>query len=102
VTVQFFFAKKSSNVAVAAFVEVMEHGEKPNVSDVKYHAHFRRSVRSICGIDCESDEVLECMEAMKIVHQNAWHDLKNVIVVEDGCGEKSPTGSTSPSSVVSP
>jgi lipoyl(octanoyl) transferase len=102
VTVQFFFTKKSSNIAIAAFIEVMEHKEKPNVSDVKYHVHFRKSVCSICGIDCESEEVLECLEAMTIVHRNAWHDLKEVIMMEEGCGEKSPTGTTIRSSVISP
>ncbi|KAL3805106.1 hypothetical protein HJC23_003334 [Cyclotella cryptica] len=102
VTVQFFFNKKSSNIAIAAFIEVMEHEDKPNVSDVKYHVHFRKCVHSICGIDCDSDEVLECIEAMTIVHQNAWHDLKEELMMEDGCGDKSPTGTTVPSSVVSP
>lgn len=102
VTVQFFFTKKPSNIAIAAFIEVMQHHEQPNVKEVKYHKHFRKCVFSICGIDCESDEVVECLEAMSIVHKNAWHELEGEMSFKEECGEKSPVASTSRTSVVSP
>lgn len=91
VTVQFFFTKNPSNIAIAAFIEVMQHEDKPNVPDMKYQKHFKKCVKSICGIDCESDEIAECIDAMTVVHRNAWCDLKAEILFDDG--ELSPNGS---------
>lgn len=99
VTVQFFFTKNPSSIAIAAFIEVMQHEDKPNVPEVKYQRHFKKYVHSICGIDCKSDEVVECIEAMTIVHKNAWHDLKEEMLCDDS--EKSPIGSI-PAHVIFP
>ncbi|KAL7510691.1 hypothetical protein ACHAXN_007557, partial [Cyclotella atomus] len=90
VTVPFFFTKNPSHNAIAACIEVMQHEDKPNVPEVKYQKHFKKCIWSICGIDCESDEVVECIDAMAIIHKNAWYDLKEEMLQDGG---KSPTGS---------
>ena len=91
VTVPFFFTKNPAHVAIAAFIDVMQHKDKPNIPEVKYQEHFCKFVYSVCGIDCKSDEVVECSKAMTIVHRNAWHDLKESNLF---CGnEISPTTS---------
>lgn len=84
VTVRFFFTKNPAHVAIAAFIDVMQHEDKPNIPEVKYQEHFCRFVYSVYGIDCKSDDVVECVEAMKIVHRNAWHDLKEADLFCDG------------------
>ena len=99
VSVEFFFTKNPSHVAIAAFIEVIQHEDKPNVPDIKYQKHFKKCIKSICGIDCESDEVAECIDAMYVVHKNAWSDLKEEMIYDDG--ELSPTGSI-PKHVVFP
>lgn len=91
VTVQFFFTRNPSHIAIAAFIEVMQHEDKPNVPEVRYQKHFKKCVWSMCGIDCESDGVVECVEAVTVIHKNAWYDLKEEMLLDDG--EKSPTGS---------
>lgn len=71
VTVQFFFRKKPSNIALAAFIEVMNHEQAPNVPKQSIRDHFRYCVRSIAGINYRSKEVVECLNAFKVVHKNA-------------------------------
>ncbi|KAL7532492.1 hypothetical protein ACHAXR_007663, partial [Thalassiosira sp. AJA248-18] len=84
VTVQFFIGKKPSSIAVAAFVEVMEHDQRPNnVQKQSCHAHFRYCARSIAGIYCDSPEVMECRDAMKVVlNTNAWHQMDGEVMNE--------------------
>jgi hypothetical protein len=91
VTVPFFFTKDPAKIAIAAFIEVMQHENKPNVPKVKYQIHFKKCVNSVCGIDCESDEVVDYVHAMAIVHKNAWCNLKEDILCYGA--EKSPTRS---------
>ena len=88
VTVQFFFGKKPSSIAVAAFLEVMEHEDGPNVPKQSCRTHFRYSVRSIAGIHCDSDELVEFRNAIKFVHKNARHEMN-----EDVMNEREITGS---------
>lgn len=102
VTVQFFFGKKPSTIAIAAFIEVMEHDEEPHVAEIKYQAHFRKCVRSITGVDCSSEEVIECRDAMEAVHRNAWYDINGDGAIEKDCAVSSPVGSKICVSVVSP
>ena len=75
VTVQFFYRKKPSSVAVAAFIEVMQHEQEPNVSKQSYREHFLHCVRSIAGINVYSDEVVGCLDAFKVVHKNALRQM---------------------------
>ena len=105
-TVQDFYSKKPSSIAIAAFIEVMEHDEGPRVSDRRHHTHFRRCVFSIVGIDCGEDvEVLYCQEAMAVVHRDLWRDMRDVMVVDlerEGSVIVSPDSSNGCATVVSP
>ena len=76
ITARFFLGKKPSNIAVGAFIEIMESEEQPNVSKPKHQAHFKRCLYIFSGIDSDSDEVIECRNAMKKIHQEATVELK--------------------------
>ena len=82
VTVQYFVGKRPSIMAIAAFIEVVQHEESPNIPIVQYHNHFCECVLSICGVDCDSNKVLECIEVMIAVHKNAAYDIKEDIILE--------------------
>ncbi|KAL7469970.1 hypothetical protein ACHAXS_010218 [Conticribra weissflogii] len=99
-TVHYFFAKKPSCIAIAAFIEVMGHDEGPRVSDGKYRDHFHRCVSSIAGVECDSVEVMKCCEAMAVVHANAWRDMREEMLV---CvGGRATATTKDPVTVVSP
>ena len=102
VTVQFFFGKKPSNIAIAAFIEVMEHEDEPNISNEKYRAHFLRCVLSIAGVDCKAGEVVECREAMVAVHKNSWYEIRDMMAAEGKSIGAFPVTSSTRVSVVSP
>lgn len=85
VTVPFFFCKKPSSIAVATFMAVMENEEGPNVRKQTYRSHFRYCARSIAGIYCDSQEVVECRNAMKVVHKNALHQMDDEVMNEKEC-----------------
>ena len=76
VTSPFFLGKKPSNIAIGAFIEIMESEEQPNVSNPKHQAHFKRCLWSLAGIDSDSNEVIECRNAMKRIQQEAAAELK--------------------------
>lgn len=102
VTVRFFFGKKPSSIATAAFIEVMEHEKEPNVSKQSWRAHFRYCARSIAGIYCDAEEVVECCDAMKAVHKNAWHQMNSDVMNERDYTTSSPVANKKQVSVVSP
>ena len=101
VTVQYFHRKKPSCIAVAAFIEVMEHAQEPNVPNQSSRDHFKYCVRSIAGIYCDSKEVVECLNAFKVVHKNALHQMKHDVFHERE-SPASPTTSGRKLSVVTP
>ena len=101
-TVQFFFAKKPSNVAIAAFIEVMEYPEEPRILDLKYHAHFKKCILSIAGVNCDALEVAECRDAMAVVHSNYLRDKGDDMDVRKNCVDTSPTRPNGHVTVVSP
>jgi hypothetical protein len=76
-TLEFFRERKPSSIAVAAFIEVMEHEEKPNVPKQSFRTHFKFFVRSLAGIDCDSIDVVECRDAMKVVHKFALRHTRD-------------------------
>ncbi|KAL7548559.1 hypothetical protein ACHAWF_016498 [Thalassiosira exigua] len=82
VTTQFFFGKRPSSIAAAAFVEVMEHDEGVNVPKLSRRAHFRYCARSIAGIDCDSEEVVVCRDAMRILHKSSLHQMNDAAMNE--------------------
>jgi hypothetical protein len=76
-TLEFFRERKPSSIAVAAFIEVMEHEETPNVPKQSFRTHFKLYVRSIAGIDSDSIDVVECRDAMKVVHKFALRHTRD-------------------------
>lgn len=76
ITLPFFLAKKPSNIAIAAFLEIIESEEQPNVSEPKHQAHFKRCIWSLAGIDSDSDEVTECRNVLKRIQREASIELK--------------------------
>ncbi|KAK1741652.1 cyclin family protein [Skeletonema marinoi] len=76
IAVPFFLGKKPSNIAIGAFIEIMESEEQPNVSDKIHQAHFKRRLYILAGIDSDSNEVTICRNAMKKIHQEAKVELK--------------------------
>lgn len=75
-TLEFFGKRKPSSIAVAAFIEVMEHEQEPNIPKQFFRTHFQLLVRSIAGINCDSKEVVECRDAMKVVHKFALRHIQ--------------------------
>ena len=71
ITVPFFIDKRPSNIAIGAFMEIMESEEQPNVS-TDHQAHFKHSLYVLAGVHCNSDEVAVCRDEMKNVmsHQD--------------------------------
>jgi hypothetical protein len=76
IAVPFFLGKKPSNIAIGAFLEIMESDEQPNVSETKHQAQFKRCLYLFAGIDSDSDEVIECRNAMKKIHQEVTVELR--------------------------
>lgn len=100
VTVDFFFGKKPSSIAVSAFIEVMDHEHEPNVSK-SCRDHFRYCTRSIAGIYCDSQEVVECRDAMRVVHRNAWNQINRFEAMDENqCA--SPVANKKPTPAVTP
>jgi len=99
--VPFFLGKKPSCIAVAAFVEVMEHERAPHVPNQNCRAHFRTLARSIAGIDCDSKDVMECRDGMEVVHKSVWHQMNDGVMNERACAA-SPVVTNKPVSVVTP
>mmetsp|Transcript_30991 Transcript_30991/g.52969 ORF Transcript_30991/g.52969 Transcript_30991/m.52969 type:complete len:293 (-) Transcript_30991:208-1086(-) len=101
VTVPYFFAKKPSSIAVAAFIEVMEHKQGPCVPKQSCRSHFQKCAQSIGGIRCDSDEVIECREGMKMVYRNALPQMNNQVMSETEYS-MTPIASENVLSVVTP
>jgi len=76
IAVPFFLGKKPSNIAIGAFLEIMESEDQPNVTETKHRAHFKRCLYMFAGIDSDSDEVIECRNAMKKMHEEVTEKLK--------------------------
>jgi hypothetical protein len=86
---------------VAAFVEVIEHEQGPNVPTQSCREHFRHLVRYIAGIYCDSQEVIACREGMKVVHINALHQIDTEGMNEREC-PASPVASENLALLVTP
>lgn len=76
IAVPFFLGKKPSNIAIGAFIEIMESKEKPNVPSFEDQAQFKHRLYIVTGIDFNSDEVIVCRDAMKKIHQESQVELK--------------------------
>lgn len=102
-TVPFFFAKRPSNVAVAAFLAVLEHGtDESNGKRQPYISHFRHCLRSFAGIYCDSGEAVECVEAMRVVHENALGQMNDEVMNERESAGCSPVATKRRLRVVTP
>ena len=82
VTIPFFLGKKTSNMAVGAFIVIMESEEQPNVSETEHRAQFKRYLFTVAGIDSDADKVIECRDAMKKIQQEAAVELKKKVAVQ--------------------
>ncbi len=68
--------KKQSDIAVGAFMEIMESNEHPNVSSTYHQDQFKHRLYILAGIDSNSDEVTICRNVLKKIYQEAKVELK--------------------------
>lgn len=76
IAVPFFLGKKQSNIAIGAFMEIMESDEQPNVKNTDHQDQFKHRLYILTGIDCNSDEVTICRNVLKKIYQEAKVELK--------------------------
>lgn len=76
IAVPFFLGKKPSDVAVGAFIEIMESDEQPNVKYPNHQSQFKRRLYILTGIDSDSDKVTVCRNALKKIYKEAKVELE--------------------------